>query len=188
MIKLPKFDALYLFISRLSRREKIILYITAVVLALLILMKLIVEPIYSNIKSLDREIVDRESQIKSDMKIVARKDRIRAETKTYTSYVTVPASEDEAMTALLKEIEGLANKSQVYVVDIKPGGVREADSAKKYMVSITCEGKMEQITDFLYAIESSNKLFKVERYQISPKSAESTTAQVSMTISQAVVP
>jgi DNA-binding transcriptional regulator WhiA len=155
---------------------------------LLVLQKAIIAPISSSLRSLDKEITDKEAQIKNDINLISHKDRIQSETKTYLSYVTAPATEEEATTALLKDLEVVANKAGVYLVDIKPAGSKEIEEAKKYLITLTCEGKMEQITDFLYAIESSAKLLKVERYQISPKSKDSTSAQANMTVSQAVLP
>ena len=187
-MKLPKIDAVYLIFSKLSRREKAVFYAAAAVITLLLLEKLIISPISSNLRSLDEEISRQESQNKSDTRIVARKSRIHSDAETYGAFVSAPPSEEEATTMLLKEIEGLADASKVNLIDVKPAGVKTEEVAKKYMVTLTCEGKMEQITNFLYAIESSNKLLKVERYQISPKSKETTAAQVSMTVSQAVLP
>jgi Tfp pilus assembly protein PilO len=187
-MKLPFLDALVAVYSRLQKREKTVLYVTAVVVVLLLLERLIILPIYANLKSLDKEIVDQEKTMRDDARIVGYKDRIRAENTKYSSFVNIPASEEEAMTVLLKEIEGLASKSGVYLVDMKPGGVRGEAANKKYVINVTCEGKMEQITDFMYNIESTNKLLKVERYQINPKSKDSSTAQCSMSVSQVAIP
>jgi hypothetical protein len=187
-LPLPKLEALYAQFSKLSRRNKLLLYSAAIIVTLLLLEKLIVEPIYLNLKALDKEIAEKSKQIENDLMIISRKDRIQAETKTFVAFVTAPATEEEAATALLKEIEGLAGKSQVNLNDIKPAGVKADATSKRYMVTLTCDGAMEQITAFLYAIESSDKLLKVERYQISPKSRDSIAAQASLTVSQAVLP
>ena len=47
---------------------------------------------------------------------------------------------------------------------------------------------MEQLVDFMYNIENSDKLLMIEKYQISPKSKESSVAKCAMSISKIVIP
>ena len=188
MIKLPQLQVIYGIISKFSKREKMTLYIASGVVALLLLDKLIVYPIYSSMRSLDNEITGKELTLKRDLRIIAQKDKIASEDSKYSSFVTAPKTEQEAVTALLKEIEGLAGKSSVYLTDMKPAGTKDIGGNKKYMVALTCEGKMEQITGFIYNVESSDKLLSVEKYQITPKSKDTDTAQCNMSVSQIVIP
>ena len=188
MIKLFKIQTLYTVFSRLSKQERTVLYIAVIFVLVMLLDRLIISPIYLNLKSLDKEIADRQTTLKQDLRILAQKEKILAEAGKYSSFVHVPKSDDEVVTVLLKEIEGLAAKSAVYLVDMKPGGVKTEGSGKKYLVNVSCEGKMEQIADFMYNIESSGKLLKIERYQIAPKSKESTAAACSMSISEIAMP
>jgi Tfp pilus assembly protein PilO len=92
------------------------------------------------------------------------------------------------MVSLLKEIESFANKSSVYLVDMKPAGLKPSDSSKKYLISLNCEAQMEQLSDFMYNIENSNKLLTIEKYQISPKSKESSVVRCSMSIAKIIMP
>lgn len=188
MIKLFKIQTLYTVFSRFSKRERLVFYIAISFILVMLLDRLIISPIYLNLKSLDKEIAERQATLKQDLRILAQKERIKAEAGKYSPFVNVPKSDEEVVTVLLKEIEGVAAKSAIYLVDMKPGGVKTEGSNKKYMVNVSCEGKMEQIADFMYNIESSSKLLRIERYQIAPKSKESTAAACSMTISQIVMP
>ena len=115
--------------------------------------------------------------------------RIEAEAKKYASFASKVEAEEEAMTAFLKEIEELANKSSLYVVDMKPQGVKEdKNKSIKYMITLSCEGQMEQVMNFMYNVENSSSLLTVERYQLGPKTRESSIAQSSMSISKIAVP
>lgn len=187
-MKLPDIQKFYTVIAHLSKREKLIFYIAVIVVCFLLLDKMIIYPIYSHIRNLDQQIKDKETAIRKDLKVLAQKDRIELERAKYASFTNAPKSEEEAMTGILKEIEGLAGKASVYLIDMKPGGVKDMGVSKKYTVTLNCEGKMEQITDFIYNIENSRKLLRVERCQINPKSKESSVAQCSMSVSQIVIP
>lgn len=189
MMKKLKLQVLQKFLSRLSKREKNIVYFSALLLLLLILDRIIIYPIYSKIKSLNNEIKAKELSISKNLRIVTQKQRILHETIQYASFLSNPESEEEGMTSLLKVIANIANKNSLYIIDMKPAGLKEdKNNIKRYLVNLSCEGQMEQIMDFMYNLENSNELLAVEKYQLNPKSKESSIAQCSMTISKIVIP
>lgn len=182
-------QAVYKFLSQLSKREKTVLYVTAFFVTLMFLDRLVVYPIYSRVRQLNGEIKQKESDINKYLRLLLQKERILNERKKYAAYLDSRQPEEQDMTSILKEIENLANKSSLYVVDMKPGGVREnSDQTRRYLVNLNCEGEMEQIADFMYNVENSNVLLMIERYQISPKSKESRVATCTMTISKIIMP
>lgn len=177
------------FLAKLSKRERLILYATAAFLSLLFLNNFVVYPVYARIRALAESIKEKESQVKLSMRIVSQKERVASESRKYASFLRKPQTEEEGMITLLKTVENTANKSSLYVIDMKPAGVKEEkDRTKKYLVTLTGEGQMEQIVDFMYHIESADELLVIEKYQISPKSRESSVAECSITISKLVIP
>ncbi len=187
-MKLLDIKTIYTVLARLSKREKIILYAAVIFVSLTLLDRLIISPIASKMNSLDKQIQESESGIKRNLRILAQKDKILAEHAKYNSYVSSSGSEEEELTLILKEIESLANKGSVYLVEMKPAGIKSMGSSKKYLISLSCEAQMEQLTEFMYNIENSSKLLSVERYQISPKSKESSVVKCSLSIGKIVIP
>jgi len=188
-MKMPKqLQALQTVLSHLSKREKVILYAVISIVSLAVLDRLIIYPISFKIKSLEDEIKDKESRIKTDLHILSQKDRILADSSKYGSFLASSKSEEEETTSLLKEIEDMANKSAIYLVDMKPAGLKNIGRAKKFMVGLNCEAQMEQLVDFMYNVENSNKLLTIEKYDISPKSRESSVAKCNIAISKIVMP
>ncbi len=185
MLKILRIHTL---LSHLSKKERIMLYAAIFILSLVLLDRLIIHPIYSKIGSLDKEIREKESAIKKNIRIVSQKDRILTESAKYSSFLSASESEEEEMTSILKEIETMANKNSVYLFDMKPGSPRKMGASKKYTVNLNCEAQMEQLTEFMYNIENSNKLLTIEKYEISPKSKESSIAKCSMSISKIAMP
>lgn len=183
-----KFRELFKNLSRLSKRERVILYGCIVVLAVLFLDRLIVQPVYSSLHSLNTEIADKKAGIVRALRILAQKSRIEAEAAKFASFRQVQAPEEEIVTSLQKEITDIGNASSLYIVDMKPSGIKEEKGKiKKYMVTVTAEGQMEQVMAFMYAIENSTTMLTIEKYQLAPKSKESSIAQSTMTISKAVL-
>lgn len=187
MIKLPQWEKLYSTFNRLKKRERAIFYVAAVIAAFTFIDRLIIAPVVFKVNSLNRQISEQEAGIKQGLRILSQKDKIASENTKLKSYLVSFKSQEEEVTAALKEIEGLANKNSVYVVDMKPGAVKEAEATKKYYINLECEGQMEQLVKFMYDIESSNQLFSVDKYEITPKYKESSVAKCSMSISKIVI-
>ncbi|MDD5255518.1 MAG: hypothetical protein PHR11_05655 [Candidatus Omnitrophica bacterium] len=188
---MPKlqFQDITKFLARLSKRERTIFYFTALTVLLFLMVNFVVYPVYSKISSQHKEIKEKESRIRTNLRIVSQKEKIASEGKRFQSFLRKPKTDEEGMIALLKTVENTANKCSLYVIDMKPAGVKEdKDKTKRYMVTLTGEGQMDQIVDFLYNVESSEELLVVDKYQISPKSRESSVAECSITISKVVIP
>jgi hypothetical protein len=174
--------------SRLSKRDKMIAYIVMFLLSLIVLDRMILSPVSSKMKLLNEEIKAKEANIKKSLRIISQKDRITAESQKYSPYMGKGSSEEEEISNFLKDVEELASNSSVYLVDLKPGGVSSVGSAKKCLVLLNCEAQMQQIITFMFNIENSNKLLTIEKYQINPKSRESTVAQCVITVSKIIMP
>jgi hypothetical protein len=187
-MKFTKLQKLFSLLAHLSKKEKLILYAALIFVSLAFLDRMVINVISSKIKALNKEITTRDSEIKNYLKILAQKNKIEIQRANYSSYLGKAKSENEEVTLFLKEVEGLANKAQIYLIDLKPAAMKEEGSAKKFLLNLNCEGKMEQIVTFMYSIETSNKLLTIDKYQINPKSKDSNLAKCSMVISKLIIP
>ena len=181
-------QSIYKILSGLSKRERFIFYGAIFFISLTFLDRLAISPILSNMQEVNTEIKEKESGIGRNLHILAYKEKILKESRKYAHFFGVVESEDEEMASLLKEIESLANKASVYLVDIKPGGVEPEQEYYKYFVKLTCESQMEQLIDFMYFIESSDNLLFIDKYRISPKSRGSSVAVCSISVFKIAVP
>ena len=176
---------LYKFFARLSKKERLMLYVAGTIVSALFLDRLIISPVFSRLKGLDEEIREKEISVRKNIRILSQKDRIRASSANYGSFSGGKlGSDEEEMTSFMKEMEDMANKSSVYLVDIKPGAVKGQEQFKKYFVTLNCEAQMEQIVDFMYGLENSSRFFTIERYQITPKAKDSSLARCSIAVSK----
>jgi Tfp pilus assembly protein PilO len=183
-----KLQPLLQVLAHLSKREKTIFYAVLGLAGFALFCLLIVFPIYFKISSLNKEIKEKTSAIAKDLRVLALRETIEAETRKYETFLGGAKTDEEEVTILLKEIENIARKGALYIVEMKPAGIREdKNEVRRFIVNLTCEGQMEQVLGFMYSIESSSNLLSIEKYQISPKSKDSSIAQCSMTISKAVI-
>lgn len=184
---IQKIQAFLAALERLSKREKTVFYSTVAVVSVMAFDRLFLSPVFDKLRSLDKKIRETEATIKKNMHIVALQEKITAESAKYSSLASGLEMGEEEATSILKEIETIANKSSVYLVDLKPGELKNVGTSKKYTANLNCEAQMEQVVDFMYNIESSPLLLTIEKYQISPKEKDSSIARCSMSVSKVLM-
>jgi len=176
-------------LSQISKREKTVLYVAVCIISLSVLDRLVIGPIFNKLEILNREIDEKETGIRRNLRMLAHKDKIISESAKYAAFLDNYDTEEEEVTSILKEVERLANKESVYLVDMAPRtGTVERGRAIEYSITLTCEATMEQLIKFMYEVENSRKLLTITRYELGPKSRDSDKAQCSMTISKLVIP
>lgn len=183
-----KAGELYTIFTRLPKKEKFILYLAVFFISLVIFERLIISPVFSKMKSLDKEIQIKEAQIKRNLRILSRKEMILAENVKYGSFLESFESGEDQAASSLKEIEGYADKASVYLIDMKPSSAKDTGTSKKYLINLNCEAQMEQLINFMYSIENSKELLTIEKCQIGQKAKGSSVAKCSMAISKTITP
>jgi len=176
------------FLSKLSKKEKALLSIAALVVFVLLLDRVIFRPILNKLKDLDTEIQNQKNTIKENLHITGQKDKTDKDIERYSSYIGKGQSSEKEMASLLQEIENLAAKFSISLIDIKPGGLEDEEIIKKYRVDLNCEARMEQIINFIYEVETFSALLVVEKFDIRPKTKNSDILKFTMSIYKVIIP
>ncbi len=180
-------SSLYNFWKKLSKKEKIFFCVASFVGIAALVDIGIIQPITYRRDSLSQEIKKKEAAIQQALHILGQRERILEEKEIYGDYFASQKSEDEEILSILKEIGSLAEETQVYLQEVRPGRLEEGPPFDTYRVTISFEGQMGQVASFIYKLEDSEKLMRVESLNLSPKSPGSSVAVCRMTISRIVV-
>jgi Tfp pilus assembly protein PilO len=175
------------FYAKRTKGERRILFITVLFLGFAFVDRVIVLPIVTTLSTLSQSVKEQENSIKKSMTVLLHKDNIIAENREYVAYSVEAKNAEEEMVGLLQEIESVADRSGVSLIFVKPGTVKEEKGIKKYYANLECEAPMEQVATFFHDIESSNKIIKIEKYQIQPKSKESSIARTTVSVYKTVL-
>jgi hypothetical protein len=173
--------------KKLSKTEKKILWVAGLLVALSFADRVIVMPVVTTLSTLNTSIHEQESSIRKSMNVLLHKEGITAESREYMSYSVEAKNPEEEMVGLLREVEAAAEKTGVNLMYVKPANTKDENGVKKYYCTLECEAPMEEVATFFHDIESSTKLLKIEKYQIQPKSKESSTARATVTIYKTVL-
>ena len=182
-----KIKSILSFITRLTKRERIIFYTTIGIVSLVLLDRMILSPILDRVNSLSESIQAKEESIEQSLIIVNQEERIEGESSLYTSFLSEPQTEEKTITAFLKEVETLAKKSSVYLIDIKPSGKEVEGTVVQHFVKLNFEAQMEQVFNFFYNVTNFEMLIKIEDYQVRPKSEGSSVIVCNILISKTII-
>jgi len=174
-------------ITKLSKREKTVLMVSIIFVLLALMDRAILHPIIDKMKSFEDEIKATEYEMIKNSKIINQSQRIEKEEKRYASYIKEAGSEEEETAGLLRIVENLASKTNVYLVDLKPGGVEKTGNVKKFVINVSCESQMQKILSFMYEIESSEVLMHIAAFSLNPKSKDSDINRCELLLNKIVI-
>jgi Tfp pilus assembly protein PilO len=172
---------------KMSKTEKKVLGAAVMLVGLAFADRVILTPVMTTLAHQAASIREQESSIKKSMNVLLHKDGIIAESRDYMSYSVEAKDPEQEMVALLKEVEAIAERSGVTLAFVKPAATKEEEKVKRYYCTLECEGPMDKMATFFHGIESSNKLLKIEKYQLQPKAKESSIARAALTIYKTVL-
>ncbi|MBI4336031.1 MAG: hypothetical protein HY589_05190 [Candidatus Omnitrophica bacterium] len=159
--------------SRFKKRERFLIIFTLTAGAALALYLCAIEPLFDSRSGFALRIQAANSRLVKNLKLLHDKEKIDDEFKKYKEYIESAGSEGDQMAVVLKEIEIAAMTSGVKIVSIKPKGEKQLKGYKKAVIEAVSEAKVEQFMKFIYEVEGSKKLLKVERCVLSLKSSQS---------------
>ena len=171
-----------------QKGEKIGVSAGAAVLCLVFLDNLVIKPVNARINGLNAEIKASEARLSRYLRSMNRKDDVLKEYQKYAKYVKKGGSDEEETAKILGEIETLARKSNLTLADMKPRVPHTIGFYKEYTVEIEVEGGMDSIMNFLYHLNSSTQLLRVERVRLYPKKKGLSVIKGSILVTKILIP
>lgn len=159
--------------SRFSMRERTLFIFTICIILGIGVYIFIAEPIYKKWIQLNAEFESTSTRLFKNLKLLTEKESLEKEYDKYKEHIQRAEGDEEEMASILKDIETTAVSSGVKIISIKPKGVKQFKNYKKFGIELTSEAKISQFLKFIYDLEASKKLLKVERLVLSLKGSQS---------------
>lgn len=138
-------------------------------------------------EALRREITAEEVDLRSGVGIQKRKGIIQNERQRYGGYLLPAASDRELIGNFLKETERIAQEAGAVILDLTPDNQPVKGAPYKlYKAQLKAEATVEQLLNFLYKLQTSRLLVKLDRFSITPKDERASLVRLETTISMAV--
>ena len=170
-------------LSRLSARERVLLHLAVLVLAIAVWYSLLLGPMIERWKEVRVEVTSKALLYQKYMRMAQRESVTREGYQHFVDQLRMTGSEEEEMALLLKEIEGLA-RDKIRITNIKPHSTKDFEFYRGFNVEIDCEGGIGSLVRFIYEAERSRSMFRVRRLRIQAKGGQPGLLEVSLLLSK----
>ena len=171
------------FLTKMTLREKKIFYLAAFFVFVLFAWHGLLRPAAGKFGELSDETFVMELKVRKAKTLIRQKDDILAEAKKYPNLERLSAGSDEEETArLLNLIEQTARTAGVSLSDVKPETAKTDKWTKRFEVNLQAESNLEQLITFIYELEHSEQLLKIEKVESSLKDDKTSALRTQLTV------
>jgi len=175
------------FFSKLSKRERKILYASVIIIVLGSMDRLVYQPILSLFNEVEQEILSQENQLRKNMRFLAAREAISNRYSVYAAYAVTTGSDEEEVAGLLNEVEGVARKSGLALLNMKPKPAFTTEFGKQYPVEVEVETQMKELIKFIHALQSSKYILRVQKLRLVPKGKSKAEVKGYLLINRTVI-
>lgn len=181
-------DQAVTYYSKLTKRQKVLLIVTAVIVGFAIMNELVLGPIFSQLSTMDAEIHAKSQTIKRSLRYISLSNSVMKDYDKFANYISdANKAQEEIIADHLREIENLANAHQVSIAKIESGNIEDNPLRRKYEVTIESEGALSDILAFMNDLEDSEYLFQINNYRLNPKTKQGDVIKAFMNVSRILV-
>lgn len=157
--------------SLIQRGQKPWIFIAAVVFLVLMGFGVVMGPVRGRFQALDESIVVQEKKAARNLRILspASKDAAVSEYQAFGNAIPRRGSAAEETASMLAEIEKHVTELGLVMTATKQREPKLEKDFEEYQVEIEVEANMKQLVSFLYRIESSSQLLRVNRVALEAK-------------------
>lgn len=170
--------------SNISKREKTLLFISVGVAAAAVFYNVIVEPLVIKWKTVNGQIEAKIILLSKNKGLLSRYKTLEEEYINYPVLLKSGRNEEEELAGALGEIEGISKKTACFIINIKPKASKKFGNYKEISFDVTTEGSIDEISRFMYEIETSEKILRIRQFTITSKSGTSKNLKASFLISK----
>lgn len=152
----------------LTKREKIVLYMTVSIFLSAIAFNLLVVPVINRNEALNKEITITRAKLQRYLLLLSQKERIKKEfDKKFASFSG--QNDDSSLTALA-ELQNLTRNAGIRIIDLRPENASKNSSLyKEALIDLRVEGDVEGYLKFIYSLENSPFLLKIKSFQLNSR-------------------
>jgi len=166
---------------RFSRREFVLAIACGVALPISILYRYWLLPEVREWRDLRGEVVSLALDYQNMEVALELRSSVQETYDKEKARILASGSDTQELGDLFREIESLSRIAGVRIASMSPRGEGTYEFYKKYSVDVTVEGSVISVSRFLHAIETSQKLLKVERLKLDALSGNRLKAMLLIT-------
>jgi Tfp pilus assembly protein PilO len=115
---------------------------------------------------LSRQLDEKGTELVRMERALRRREQVETLCKKFEQRILATGTDAEELGVLLKELESLTRTRKIEVKSIKPLPSQWVGSYRKFLVWLKVEGRVHNMVELLYAIDTSPKILTVESLQM----------------------
>ena len=156
----------------LSSRERKILFLTAGVVLLGLLYHFLIEPFFTKWQDVSKEIQTAEVRLQKTRLLLRKRSEIEKRFQRYAGALEKVEGSGGGITAVLQEVEALAQKSRLKVLGMRPLPKRQKEFFQEQGLEVNAQGTAPQFARFIYDLLGSPNALKIEKLELSSTSGK----------------
>lgn len=165
-LALPRFE-------KLSRRERLLVFGSLLVLSVVGLDQLVLGPWWRHTSRIHQEVAKLETDIRAYQKLLNHSPQVQAQVKAYEGELRLLRDGEVDIATMLREIETQAKESGVTLGEVKPFAPVVNEPYHELSFDVNGAASLQQWVHFTHLLQTSKMLFEVERASLERKSEES---------------
>jgi Type II secretion system (T2SS), protein M subtype b len=131
-------------------------------------------PIRHTFRELDVQVLDQEKKLAYNLGVLSPKPReaVEKDFNRFGSLIKMKGSSEEEKSSMLSEVDKLAGQNKIALSATKPLDIKPLRDCEMYAVEIEIEATMAQLLGFVYAVETSEQLLRVDRLTLDAKAGK----------------
>ena len=175
------------FISHLNKREQFFLYLALGLIIFALVSKFMLGPLLRLNTKLNQELKAKQLHLRR-LERLAQKESLKDEYQAFIDSLKMAQSQESEMAVVLSQIEGFAQEAGVNIVSLRPQETQEKKFYKRFAVELKSEGSMRQIQHFVFLIESSPLILKIDKFQLAASVVSPGLMVADISISRIAIP
>ena len=119
-------------------------------------------PLKGQIVSVDRKIEAEHKKLDKSSKIIQKAKALEGEYNEFLSKFKQDKSNEQVMSSILTEIEGVAGELDLHISDLKPKIVNKYDNYNRFSVSLTIDSEFVTTLKFIHILQQEPHYFGVD--------------------------
>ena len=171
-----------------SQREMSIFIIMVSTVLMFTIYKAVYIPLFEKRQDIRTRIQQAEDRLNQNRKMMRKASVFDRKYADILQALKQQDKDEKIMSSIFSEIETVASGMQMRIADMKPRKVRSVDLYNQFSVSLTLDGPMANIMQFLYSLENAPHLFYVEEMSLSKMSANRSELRCQLVLSRVLIP
>jgi len=154
----------------LSKREKVVLWATILIVGSSILFATVLDPFLTRNAGLNRQIGATKKKLQKYLWLLKQKDILDKSFSGSPLLKNFFTLDQDNVIDALAILEDLATESGIKIVDLRPNFSNKTKiSSAVNSIELRAEGTIEGVLKFVYLLENSGSALKIKKMQISSK-------------------